>query len=443
MAKRQGKDSVIIIGSGGQNKFGFLKELQKLGKNVVLLDAKDNAHLKYPKGVETIFLPSLDKNTVMEKIGILEKTYNFTAVGTIFEHCIETAALVREHLCLPGFSYKKTLISRNKILMMDFLKKAGVRIPAYEPFVSNMPKKDILKLAKNFNAPFILKLAMGSANVGLRLVRAEEDFWHCYQGGLQDAKNYHLKKYELNDWSKEWLISEYIGGKEIEADMYIEEGKIRFKAIQEKTLIFEHGEFIDENNAVIPALTLTNNELAKLDNELNKLAKAVWEHIAKPCGVKYFPVYSEFRIDKDGKPYCLEFTLRIGGALMPLSVLKSTGVNTFEIAARSLLGLKTSIPSKLNNRGVCWQILFSDRLGIYCGIGGVEKTRGLSVIPFKRKGTAIKTPQSEYLCCIFAEARTSKDASNNVATALNNAHILVKGNSGRIDKVEIPVTNFY
>lgn len=430
---------VLIIGSGGTTKFGFLEEIKKLGRNAVVIDAKENFSIKYPEGMEVVFLQDMAKEKIFEKAATLNEKYRFEAVGTIFEPCIETAAFVREKLHLPGFLYEKTMFARNKALMMRLLETAGVSVPKFKIFTKDEPKEKILSLTKDFKAPFILKPAMACSNLGLRKISSHDFFWESFQKALVDIQSNFYKNNESEDWSKEWLLCEYIDGKEIEADTYIEKEHICFKAVQEKTLIFEDDEMIYENNAVIPTLTFSEKETKNLEFELEKLARTVWLNIAKPSGVKYFNIYSEFRIDRNGKPYCLEFTLRIGGAVMPLSVLKSTGVNTFEIAARTLLGMKMPIPPAHTNKGVCWQMIFSDRNGVYRGVEGLDGS-GLLLIPFKNNGDEIKTPQSDYLSCVLAEAENAKKASDMVATALRKAFVLIESPDGKIEKIEIPVS---
>ena len=435
---------VLIIGSGGKEKFQFLIELTKLNKKVVVMDLSDNKNLKYPKNITTIFLPKLDKKTVKKGVDTLLLNFNIEAPGSILESALETTAYIRDYLKLSGFSLEKTMIARDKTLMSKMLQDNEIRTPQFQSFSKNDNAKHILSLASKFEYPIILKPTMGSSNVGLRYIKSPNSFWKYYQDALLEVKESPFKKYEASKWLDGWILNEYIDGKEVEVDLYIKKGKIAFKIVQEKTLIFKHGEFIDENNAVIPTITLTDKEKKDLDIELNKLAKTVWNNMAKPCNVNYFNIYAEYIIDKKSKSFCIEFALRTGGALLPKSVYMSTGVSTFEIVAKSLLNQPTEIPKKISNKGVCWQIIFSNYSGIYRGMEGIDKiNNNITIIPAKKEGEKIIVPQADYLCYILTEGETSIEASNKLAKALSNAYVLTENSEGKIEKSKIPTTPLF
>lgn len=432
------KEVVLVIGSGGKSKFGFLEELVKLNKNVIVIDGEDRCDEKYPDKVKTIFLPSLNKKNIINEVKSLTKSYKITSVGTILEPCMETAAYVRDYLGLPGYSYDKILWARNKARIYDLVSSAGLNAPKFEVFNKNDSKEKILSLTKDFITPFILKPTMGAANVGLRCIRSHNDFWRCYNEALKDTNNEYDNIHSFKDVSNEWLICEYISGREIEAHLYLEEGNISFFLTKEKPLTFERGEIIEENNAVTPPVTLTDKDKKYFEQTINKFAKVVYEKIVKPCSVKYWTFFGEFKLNDNGEFCCLEYTLRIGGAIDPYSILRSSGVNMFEIAARAQVGLKTEIPSKLLNNGVCYQVIFSDRSGIFKGFSGLDNLDEFEFFPLKKIGTMIEIPHSDYLAFILAKAKTPQEASNKIATTLKKARVLVETKDGVINEVKIP-----
>ncbi len=294
--------AALVIGSGGKTKFGFLEQLSKLASNVIVIDGRENSNLKFPEGIKTVFLQTLDEKSVTDAVESLKSHYQITTVGTISEPCMETAAKVRGYLNLQGISYEKILLTRNKGLMRNFLAQAGLKMPKHKTFHRTDRKEDIVSLTKEFSLPFILKPTTGAANRGLRLIRSYNGFWNSYQKALADVNDYQGKHYEYQNAADEWMICEYIRGKEVETDLYLEEGKIAFNAIREKPLIFEREETIEENSSIIPPLTLTKTELSNLETAIRSLSKLVHEKIARPSFVKYFTIFAEFRINNQGFP---------------------------------------------------------------------------------------------------------------------------------------------
>jgi len=431
--------AVLVIGSGGKTKLGFIEQLSTLVSQVIIIDGSEHAQLKYPGGTKTVFLQTLDEKSIIDTVQLLKSSYQITAVGTISEPCMEVSAKVRGYLHLPGVPYEKILLTRNKSLMRDFLAKAGVKMPRCETFHRTDSKDAIIATATKFSPPFILKPTTGAANRGLRLVRSYDGFWSAYQKALADVDDYQGKRYEYRNVADEWMICEYIRGKEVETDLYLEEGKIAFNAIREKPLIFEREETIEENSSIIPPLTLTKSELTSLNLAIKSLSGLIYEEIARPSSVKYLTVFAEFRITAGGDVYCLEYTLRPAGALCPLIIQKGTGVDIFEIAARCTIGQRTVIPKKLLNKSVYFQILYSNCTGTYRGISGLKTSDSLAFIPNKNDGDVIKIPQSDYLAFILAEAATQQDLLKEVTSSLENAKILVEAGEGKIKEIGIPL----
>jgi biotin carboxylase len=318
--------------------------------------------------------------------------------------------------------------------MYRFLKREKILGPKFRVFKKGITQKSILNVAKGLKYPLVIKPTLGAGNTGVRFVRSAKDLWKQYSSTLKEVNHHGFETFDFRPWAGEWIMCEFVEGKEVEADLYVEKGKIKFKIVQDKPLLVERNGVLEENTSVTPPVSLTRTETQNLDKALLKLAKVVYERLARPCGIKYFTLYPEYIIDKNGTCHCLEFALRICGAIGPMIIQKSTGVNMMEIFARASLGLKTRIKKRKVTRAVCWQTLLSDRCGIFCGLKGLGRA---DTFMYAKKGDYILTPQSDYIASVITEGKSPHDALDRMALILKDVRIIMKTKNG-IEK--IPVT---
>jgi biotin carboxylase len=429
--------SILIIGSGGRTKFGFLRQLLAYGYRPFVIDPISNSRLVYPSGVVSYFVESLGRHELLRVSETLAAKNLFKGTASIYEPCLEGAALVREALGHAGFGIAETAIARNKHLMYEFLIAAGIAVAPFERInVEN--REGASARLRSYPWPCVLKPPFGWGNIGVKVIRPER----APDEALSRAvKEYYMGidgTFHISDPHSDWLLCEYISGKEVEVDQYVVSGKTMFRGIHEKTLIRQHGSSIEENNAVTPVLTLTPEELSAIDEVTEKLALAVHERLAEPRGIRSFMLYSEYRMENKRGPICLEFSLRIGGGLVPLSLQRSTGTDLFKLAAASIAGIHVRPSSHSRKRACYWQVLYSDRPGIYRGCD-FSPVNGVKFIPIMRIGERILVPQSDYLAYVIAGGVAPEAASERAKIWLSKAVVKVETNDGvRLVPVPLP-----
>jgi siroheme synthase (precorrin-2 oxidase/ferrochelatase) len=99
-------DNVLIVGSGGSNKYSYIKSLLELGANITVLDPEgenwwtdeDLSH------VDVIMCPFNNLNEILEKAKLLHARKRFDIVDTIFELALEPAAEIRKYLDIKTVS---------------------------------------------------------------------------------------------------------------------------------------------------------------------------------------------------------------------------------------------------------------------------------------------------------------------------------------------------
>jgi biotin carboxylase len=425
---------VLVVGSGGRTKYGFLRSLAAEGVTPVLFD---------PSSADFVFLPDgcCAEEVQFEIEGLAKAARRWgskgevIAVATIYEPCVELAAELREVLGLKGLRAADARLGRNKASMYSFLSSGGVRVPETTTFGFSNALGVVDKLM--VGRRYILKPALGSANIGVRVVNDPSEFSSLFDEAQRDVVARSTVVWDCREGVDDWLLSEFIPGKEVEVDLVVVDGQIVFAAMQEKTLINLRGNIVEENNALIPPMTLTPDERRGVDSQCLRLANLIWSDVCTPGNLKAINLYVEFRVLDDGTAYCLEFAFRVGGCLVPEAVRRSTGCDLFHVAASIALDRDVNLSPSNSNRSVYWQVLYADRRGVFRGFR-VPDCEDVVFLPLVSQGTSISTPQSEYLAYMLVEADSPQEATEIACRWLDEAVLLLENGDGELIEIPMP-----
>ncbi len=112
----------------------FLEEAARLGFAVTLLTVGKLREADWPRAalvsIETME-EELAPEAVLPHAVRLARHRRFARVVALDEFDLDTAALVREHLRLPGMGRSATRPFRDKLAMRDTAARAGVAVPAF------------------------------------------------------------------------------------------------------------------------------------------------------------------------------------------------------------------------------------------------------------------------------------------------------------------------
>ena len=98
----------------------FIREAKRLGFRVILLTKEKLLHEDWPReSLDDIVAVPNDAGTeiFMHVVGQLARTHNLARLVALEEYDVITAALIREHLCLPGMKSTEARIFRDKLSM--------------------------------------------------------------------------------------------------------------------------------------------------------------------------------------------------------------------------------------------------------------------------------------------------------------------------------------
>lgn len=426
----------LVIGSGGKAKHGFLQSLVDFGIEPWVIDMEDDIS-EYPSGVRVTRVSSFANNVVLQAV-IDAKCDEIIGCGTIYEKTLETAAFIAEKLRLSGYSPHEIQIARDKIAMYAFLDLHEVRVAPYIKFDIDRVIAENGDEIKAFGVPCVIKPARGTANLGVRVIRSEEEITDTLIEAKADLIASPDSSFLFEGPVDQWLCCRFVGDREIEIDVLVRDGNPDYTLIHEKTIIRERGTVIEENNAVTPPISLTTSETTAINISVRKIARAIASMLMGASGMREFPLYLEYRISPKGECWCLEFAFRVGGGLVPQSIKCAYGIDLFKVAAACFL--RRSIPTSevATMAGVYWQVLYSDRKGIFMGIECPDYVEGVIVEPVRTLGHPIEIPQSDYLAYIFVQGASATKATERAADWISASSVIVQEPGGGIVKIAIP-----
>ncbi|MBN8690221.1 MAG: ATP-grasp domain-containing protein [Armatimonadetes bacterium] len=306
MADKSKSKSILCLTSY-EKGFEFLRECRRQGYSVMLLTGESLRHSPWPMDAidDIFFLPDPNKEwnlrDMVKAVSYLSRSVKIDRIVALDDFDVEKAALLREHLRIPGMGETTARNFRDKLAMRGRAKDAGIPVP---PFSAVFNDGEVNAFAQSVPAPWVIKPRLQANAIGIKKVGNIDELWHVL--------------HSLGDTRDEFLIEKYIPGKICHVDSVIVEGKVTFACASEygtPPMEVFHGGRVFTTRTVMPASELETNLLA------------VNQKIMTGLGLKYGVSHTEFIVGDDGVVYFLETSARVGGANIAELVEFSTGVN--------------------------------------------------------------------------------------------------------------------
>src|SRR4030095_3486004 len=112
----------------------FIRECKRLGCNVILVTKEKMLNEDWPRESldDVIAVPNdAGPPLFIDLLTFLARQRKIDRVIALEEFDVVTAALMREHLCLPGMSSSRAKVFRDKLSMAVHAQRAGVNLPEF------------------------------------------------------------------------------------------------------------------------------------------------------------------------------------------------------------------------------------------------------------------------------------------------------------------------
>ena len=219
------KDKTLLVISSQSPKKRFIyNRLKELGPKMILLSSEANWVSRFADGF--IEADPLDQAECLAKVEDLLKTTHIDGVITFWENAVPLSAALAERFGWIGHTPKAALNARNKHLTRQALDDA--KLSEYSPawaLIKN--QKDLEKESKRIGFPLVLKPAWGVKSqfvVKLDSLEEAKKAFDYIRTNMTPAFD------PIYKHGTEILAEEYLDGAEIDVDLLVQNGDIKFHA---------------------------------------------------------------------------------------------------------------------------------------------------------------------------------------------------------------------
>ena len=350
-----------LVLAGGLPQIDLLKKLKARGIQTILADyyehpvAIDYADVFYR--ISTLDVDAIRKLAVDEKVDFV--------ITVCTDQALLTMAKVSEDLHLPCYLDYET--ARN-VTSKAYMKKifAENKIPsARYTIVARIEEEEF----SAWRYPLIVKPVDCNSSKGVRKVDNNDEL----RIALEDA----IRMSRTNTA----IVEEFIVGKELSVDVYVDDGKAMLLDITTSEKLKVKDRFI----------IFRTWHPANISEKIQEKVSAVAQQIADSFNIKNSPMLIQMLTDGN-EAYVIEFSARTGGGVKHFSIERRSGVDVVSAVIDLTLGKKPKIEIRKPVTKYMVDEYIYCHSGIYDHIEGFEELKEKGVITdyyvFRWKGSS-------------------------------------------------------
>ncbi len=299
--------------------FAAMRAAKRLGCHTLLLARQKDQLADWPRDSldEVFFVPDLnDRRALLNAVSYLARTRVIDHVFPLDDFEVVTAAVLREHLRLPGLGVSLAQHFRDKLAMRTVAQAAGLRVPAFAPVFNHARLRAFLERGPG---PWLLKPRSEASAMGIRRIDHPDAVWPLLEA--------------LGDEQSHFLVEQYLPGEVSHVDALVDNGEVVFE------IASQYGRPpLDVYQGGGVFVTRTLDRAAPATQALLDFNRQVLRALGLPRGA----AHAEYiRAHADGQLYFLEGAARVGGANIAEAIEFATGVNLWaEWAALEIAALR-------------------------------------------------------------------------------------------------------
>jgi hypothetical protein len=282
----------------------FLIEARQQGCRVLLVTDEKLKDSDWPRDAVGEFFyvrRDMPREDVRQGAAFVARRERIDRIVALDDFDVETAAMLREYLLVPGMGETTARAFRDKLAMRSRARASGIRCPA---FVHVLNDAAIGEWAAQVPPPWVLKPRSQAAAIGIRKIASVDELWHTIQA--------------LGDSRAEYVLEQFVPGDVFHVDSLIFNRRVVFAVASQygsppMSVAHEGGIFVTR--------TLPH------DDPQSVALQHVNATILDEFGLRRGVSHTEFIRGGDGQFYFLETSARVGGAFIADVVEAATGVN--------------------------------------------------------------------------------------------------------------------
>jgi biotin carboxylase len=289
----------------------FIRECKRLGCKVILITKEKMLGEDWPhESLDDLIAVPNDAGPALmiDLVAFISRKVKPDRVVALEEFDVMTAALIREHFCLPGMGSSIARTFRDKYRMAEAARTAGLVLPEFVPLISPDEVKGFMERVPS---PWIIKPRSDVSAIGIRKVNEAAEVWR-----IVDEMN---ERENLRERASYYLLAQFVSGEVFHVDSIVNNGRVVFAGANRygrPPLEVAHG-----GGAYVSRTVAHRSE-----NEKKLLA--INRTLVKALKLDQGAAHAEFiKSDADGRFYFLEIAARVGGAYIADVLEAATGLN--------------------------------------------------------------------------------------------------------------------
>ena len=396
---------VLVVNTGNLLKKFVFKRLKELPIEIVVLNSEQNWADTYIS--DWIIADTNNHTASLEAVKKYSLTHKIDGVVTFWEDDVLLTSKVASMLGVVGIPYDVAKIARNKLLFRSFCETEGLQVPKFFKFTDI---ESLREAKKTLQFPVVVKPSFGTSSAFVTKVEKPEQ--------LEETITYIKSALSTSVESAlhEGLtifVEEYIDGDEVDIDILLQNGKLKFWSITDNHAASEP--FFIETGDTFPSL---------LSEDIQKSLVEMAEIILEKIGIQNGCVHFEAKHSQNG-PMPIEINLRLGGGYYYSFIKKAWGVDLIESTVKIALGEYLPIITKPKNpkKYFSAECFIQKESGVISSLQFPKefekKEKVHDFVFFKEVGDTILTPplSFDYLGWICTYGDNPHDAQENLQKA--------------------------
>ncbi len=282
----------------------FLQECDRQGCRVLLLTEEKLRDSDWPRdAIDTFYYVRRDMSAedVRKGAAFVARSERIDRIVALDDFDVETAAMLREYLHVPGMGETTARAFRDKLAMRSRARAASIACPEFVHVANDAAVAGWIGAVP---APWVLKPRGQAAAIGIKRIASPQDLWATLAG--------------LGDARADYVLEQFVPGDVFHVDSLVFNREVVFASASAygsppMTVAHEGGIFV--TRTLRPEDPVTEQLIANNARVLGAF------------GLVRGVSHTEFIRGHDGALYFLETSARVGGAFIVDVVEASTGIN--------------------------------------------------------------------------------------------------------------------
>jgi len=287
----------------------FLRECRRQGCRVLLLTSDALVNAAWPReAIDEVFSIARDASDaeIRRRVDAIARTHAIERITALDDFDVELAAMLREHLQVPGVGRTAASYFRDKLAMRTKARSLGIPVPEFSPVFNDQALDD---WTRRVPAPWVLKPRSSAAAIGIKKIADRDELWRALDAA--------------GDLRSNSVLEQFVSGDVYHVDSIIWNGTVVF------AIPFKYGRppmEIAHQGGLFITRRLPD------DSPEGAALLALNRRLQEGLGLQRGVSHSEFigPAGRSGEPVFLETSARVGGAFIVDTIEAATGLNLWK-----------------------------------------------------------------------------------------------------------------